>query len=120
MEAEIIDARSVVPFNYELVLESVRKTGKIVLTSDATDRGSILKDMAQTITEFAFDELDAPPVVVGARNWVVPAHELEKFFFPQPEWLIDAIHEKIVPLQGHVTSSNFTGIENMRLAKSGI
>jgi 2-oxoisovalerate dehydrogenase E1 component len=40
----------------------VKKTGKIVLTSDACSRGSYLKDMAQTISELAFDYLDAPPL----------------------------------------------------------
>ena len=51
MSAEIIDARSLVPFNYELVLESLKKTGRILLVSDASERGSYLKDMAQNITE---------------------------------------------------------------------
>jgi 2-oxoisovalerate dehydrogenase E1 component len=120
MEAEIIDARSVVPFNYELVLESVKKTGRIILTSDASERGSAIKDMAQTITELAFDDLDAPPVVVGARNWIVPAHEMEEYFFPQKEWIVDAIHEKIVPLQGHKVSTNFTRNEQLRRNKAGI
>jgi 2-oxoisovalerate dehydrogenase E1 component len=120
LSAEIIDARSIVPFNYEKVLESVKKTGRILLTSDASERGSHLKDMAQTITELAFDDLDAPPVVVGSRNWITPAHELEKFFFPQEDWIIDAIHEKILPLKGHVASNNFTRNEQLRRNKLGI
>lgn len=120
LSAEIIDARSIVPFNYEKVIESVKKTGRILLTSDACDRGSYLKNMAQTITEMAFDYLDAPPVVVGSRNWITPAHELEDFFFPQPEWMIDAIHQKILPLKGHVARNNFTDNEMMRLNKYGV
>jgi len=120
LSAEIIDARSLVPFNYEKVLESVKKTGKIVLASDACERGSFLKEVAQTITETAFDYLDAPPVVVGSRNWITPAHELETFFFPQPEWIIDAIHEKIMPLKGHVPVSNFTVNEQLRRNKMGV
>jgi len=118
--AEIIDARSIVPFNYEKVLESVKKTGRILLTSDACERGSHLKDMAQTINELAFDDLDAPPVVVGSRNWITPAYELEEFFFPQPDWIIDAIHEKILPLKGHVSKNNFTGNEQIRRNKLGV
>ncbi|MFO7294936.1 MAG: thiamine pyrophosphate-dependent enzyme [Clostridia bacterium] len=120
MSAEIIDARSIVPFNYEKVIESVKKTGKIVITGDACERSSYLKEFAQNITELAFDYLDAPPVVVGARNWITPAHELERFFFPQPEWIIDAIHEKIVPLKGHVPSNNFTANEQLRRARLGV
>jgi len=120
LSAEIIDARSIVPFNYEKVIESVKKTGRIVLASDACERGSHLKDMAQTISELAFDYLDAPPVVVGSKNWITPAHELENFFFPQPDWIIDAIHEKILPLKGHVVKNNFTINEQIRTNKYGV
>lgn len=120
LSAEIIDARSIVPFNYEKVLESVKKTGRIVLASDACERGSQMKDIAQTISELAFDYLDAPPVVIGAKNWITPAYELEKYFFPQPEWFIDAIHEKIMPLKGHVTKNNFTANELIRVNKLGV
>ncbi|HSL86444.1 MAG TPA: thiamine pyrophosphate-dependent enzyme, partial [Bacteroidales bacterium] len=107
MSAEIIDARTLVPFNYEPVLNSVKKTGRILLTSDASSRGSFLKEMAQTITGLAFDDLDAPPVVVGSRNWIIPAYEMEEYFFPQPEWLLDAIHERIIPLKGYRSRNRF-------------
>jgi 2-oxoisovalerate dehydrogenase E1 component len=120
MSAEIIDARSLVPFNYELVLKSLKKTGRILLVSDASERGSYLKDMAQNITELGFDDLDAPPVVVGSRNWIIPAYELEDFFFPQASWILDAIHEKIVPLQGHQTTANYTSGEQLRRSRLGI
>jgi 2-oxoisovalerate dehydrogenase E1 component len=120
ISAEIIDARSVVPFNYEKVIESVKKTGKIVLTSDECERGSILNDFARNITELAFDYLDAPPVVVGAKNWITPAFELEKFFYPQADWIIDAIHEKIMPIKGHIPVNNFTRNEQIRLNKLGV
>ena len=90
------------------------------MASDACARGSRLMDMAQTISELAFDYLDAPPVVVGARNWITPAFELEQYFFPQPEWIIDAIHEKILPLEGHVAQTNFTPNEQIRRNKLGV
>jgi 2-oxoisovalerate dehydrogenase E1 component len=120
VSSEIIDARSLVPFNYQLVLESLKKTGRILLVSDATERGSYLKDLAQNITELGFDDLDAPPVVVGSRNWITPAYELEDYFFPQPSWIVDAIHEKILPLKDHVASQNFTAGEQMRRSRLGI
>jgi 2-oxoisovalerate dehydrogenase E1 component len=120
LSAEIIDARSLVPFNYEPVLESVKKTGKILLASDACERGSYLKDLAQNITEMAFESLDAPPVVVGSRNWITPAYELEKWFFPQPDWIIDAIHERIIPLKGHLVTNNFTKAEKIRRSRLGV
>jgi 2-oxoisovalerate dehydrogenase E1 component len=120
LSAEVIDARSLVPFNYEKVIASVKKTGRIIVSGDATSRGSFLNDLARNITELAFDYLDAPPVVVGSRNWITPAYELEEAFFPQPEWFIDAIHEKIVPLKGHVSGQNFSDPEQIRRAKLGV
>lgn len=120
LSAEIIDARSLVPFNYEPVIQSVKKTGKIVLTSDASSRGSFLKEMAQTITELAFDYLDAPPVVVGSRNWITPAYEMEEYFFPQPEWILDAIHERIIPLNKHQNKHDFTSDKSITLNKEGV
>ena len=120
MSAEVIDARSLVPFDYSLVLESVRKTGRLLVTGDATERGSYLKDMAQSVADLAFDDLDAPPVVVGSRNWITPAHELEDFFFPQPAWIIDAIHERIVPLPGHTVQNNFSNDKLLEQKRKGI
>lgn len=120
LSAEVIDARSLVPFNYEKVVASVKKTGRIIVSGDATSRGSFLNELARNITELAFDYLDAPPVVVGSRNWITPAYELEEAFFPQPEWFIDAIHEKIVPLKGHVSGQNFSDLEQIRRAKLGV
>ncbi len=120
MSAEVIDARSLVPFNYEKVLASVKKTGRIIISGDASARGSFLNDLARNITELAFDDLDAPPVVIGSRNWITPCYELEDAFFPQPDWFLDAIHEKIVPLNGHVVTRNFTDGEQLRRAKAGI
>jgi 2-oxoisovalerate dehydrogenase E1 component len=120
LSAEVIDARSLVPFNYEKVVASVKKTGRIIVSGDATSRGSFLNELARNITELAFDYLDAPPVVVGSRNWITPAYELEEAFFPQPEWFIDAIHEKIVPLKGHISGQNFSDLEQIRRAKLGV
>ncbi len=120
ISAEVMDARSIVPFNYEPVIESLKKTGRIVLASDACERGSVLNQMAQKISETAFDYLDAPPVVVGSRNWITPAYEMEKYFFPQKEWIIDAIHEKILPLKDHAVTMNYTNKEQIRLNKQGV
>ena len=118
--AEVIDARSVVPFNYEPVVESVKKTGRVVLVSDACARGSFMNDIAKNLTELCFDDLDAPPVVVGARNWITPPFEFDEFFFPQAGWIIDAIHEKLVPLAGHTVENGCTEAEAYRRAKAGV
>ncbi len=120
VSAEVIDTRSIVPFDYSKVIESVKKTGKVVIVGDAVERGSVMKDMAANINEFAFDYLDAPAIALGSRNWITPAHELEHFFFPQADTIIDCIHEKIMPLKGHVPTYNFTTIEKMERSKKGL
>ena len=120
VEAEVIDARSIVPFNYEKVVESVKKTGRIVLASDACARGSILNDFARNISELCFDYLDAPAVVCGAQNWITPPFEFDAEFFPQADWIIDAINDKILPLKGHVSTTNTSDAEMLRKAKKGV
>lgn len=120
ISVEVIDARSVVPFCYDKVIESVKKTGKIILASDACQRGSILNDFSENIVSLAFDYLDAPPVVLGARNWVTPVYELEQEFFPQADWFIDAYHQKIKPLPNHTPSRAFHNAEQLRRSKLGV
>jgi 2-oxoisovalerate dehydrogenase E1 component len=90
------------------------------MVSDACERGSILKDMAANITELAFDYLDAPPIVVGSRNWITPPYEMEEYFFPQVSWILDAIHQKILPLEGHQISNDFSYREKIDRAKKGV
>ena len=120
ISAEIIDARSIVPFDYTKVIESVKKTGRIVIVGDAVERGSVMKDMAANIAELAFDYLDAPPVALGSRNWITPAHELETSFFPYPDAIIDCIHEKILPIPGYVPTHNFSDVEKIDRLKKGV
>jgi 2-oxoisovalerate dehydrogenase E1 component len=120
LSAELIDLRTANPIDYEPILASLRKTGKVVLASDAVERGSVVQAVAANITQLAFDELDAPPAVVGSRNWITPAAELEAMFFPQPEWIVDTIHERIAPLPGHQPATNQTLGELARRSRIGV
>ncbi len=120
IEAEIIDARFINPLNYDKIIESVKKTGKILLASDACERGSFLHTMASRISELAFDWLDSPPAVLGSRNWITPAYEMEKDFFPQKSWFLDTIHERLLPLAGHAPSTNQTLGELRRRDREGV
>ena len=104
ISVELIDGRSLVPFDYSVLEESVKKTGRLILASDACERGSYLHTVASNITQTAFDHLDAPPVVLGAHNWIVPPAELETSYFPQPDWFLDAYHTQIQPLPGHTVA----------------
>lgn len=120
MEVELIDLRFVNPLNYETLVESVKKTGRVVLASDAVERGSCMHNIASNLTNLCFDYLDAPPVVIGAKNWISPAAEMETDYFPQAGWIIDAVHERIVPLPGHVVTQNYTSAELQRIARLGV
>jgi 2-oxoisovalerate dehydrogenase E1 component len=120
LSTEVIDLRSANPLDYGLLVESVRKTGKVLLVSDAVERGGVMQTVASTLTQLCFDDLDAPPVVVGSRNWITPAPELEEMFFPQPAWLLDAVHEQILPLRGYRPAGNRTRGELLRRARLGV
>ena len=120
VEADVINMPSLVPLDYTDLIASVKKTGRVVLASDACVRGSIINDMATHINELAFDDLDAPAVVLGARNWITPCPEMEEQFFPNEHWFIDAIHEKLMPLPGYTPKSNFTREEELRIERLGL
>lgn len=120
ISCEVIDARFINPLNYDPIIESVKKTGKVLLASDACERGSFLHTMASNISQLAFDDLDAPVVVLGARNWITPPAEMEEAFFPQMTWFLDAIHERILPLVGHTVQTIQTRGEILRRNRLGV
>ena len=120
LEAEVVDARSLVPFDYEPVVESVRKTGRLIVAGDACERGSYLNDFARTLSELCFDDLDAPVAVLGSRNWITPAYELEEAFFPQPSWFLDLFHQRMMPLPGYQPVQRFNPVETVRRGKGGV
>jgi len=117
---DVFDCRSINPLDYDPLIESVRKTGKVLLSSDACARGSVMQDIASNISQLAFDDLDSPPVVVGSRNWITPCAEVEEDYFPQASWMIDAIHERIIPLPGHQLTTNPTTGELVHRNREGI
>ena len=120
IDAEVIDLRSINPLNYDKLVESVKKTGKAILLNEAVERGNVMQNVAANLTQLAFDYLDAPITVVGSRNWVSPAAELESKFFPQVSWILDTIHERIVPLKGYTPSINRTLGELARTSRQGV
>ncbi|MBP52853.1 MAG: dehydrogenase [Opitutae bacterium] len=120
LTTDLFDCRSINPLDYDPLIESVKKTGRVLLSSDACERGSVMHDIASNLSQMAFDHLDAPPVVVGSRNWITPCAEVESDFFPQPEWLLDAIHQRIIPLPGHQLSTNPTTGEMGRRQRAGV
>jgi 2-oxoisovalerate dehydrogenase E1 component len=120
LSVELIDLRFINPLNYEKLVESVKKTGKILLASDAAERGSFLHTVASNIQTLAFDFLDAPVAVVGSRNWITPAAEMEELYFPQTDWIIDAVHERIMPLPNYSPITTQTTGDLLRKNRGGV
>lgn len=120
VDTEVIDLRYLNPLKYDKLIESVKKTGRVVLASDAVERGSALHNVAANLTQLCFDYLDAPPVVIGAKNWISPAAEMEKDYYPQADWIVDAVHQRILPLSGYTPKHNYTSGEMIRTNRKGV
>ncbi len=120
VQAELIDLRFINPLNYDKIVASVKKTGRLLVAGDAAERGSFMHTVASNVQTLAFDWLDAPVAVVGSRNWITPAAEMEQLYFPQAEWIVDAIHERILPLRGHVPTTVQTSLDLARRSRQGV
>jgi 2-oxoisovalerate dehydrogenase E1 component len=120
LSVEVIDIRFINPLNYDILVESVKKTGKLLLASDACERASFLHTVASNVQTLAFDYLDAPVSIVGSRNWITPAAEMEHLYFPQVDWIIDTIHERIFPLNGYNPVTVQTTGEILRKNRLGV
>ena len=58
--------------------------------------------------------------VVGARNWITPAAEMEELFFPQPSWLLDAIHTQLRPLPGYRPGGDCSQEARLQREREGV
>jgi len=84
--AEVVDLLSLSPMDSETILESVKKTRKIVIVDEDYPRCSIATDISALVAEEAFDYLDAPPRRVTAPHTSVPySPPLEELFIPSAE-----------------------------------
>jgi pyruvate dehydrogenase E1 component beta subunit len=91
IEAEVIDPRTLVPLDRELILGSVRKTEHVLIAQEAVRRGGIASDIASIIQEDAFDYLNAPVGIIAGKNAPVPFNlELEKVVVPGSHEIYEA------------------------------
>jgi pyruvate dehydrogenase E1 component beta subunit len=96
IEAEVINLRSLRPLDTATIVDSVKKTSRLVTVEEGWPFAGIGAEVAMQIIEHAFDWLDAPPVRVNGVDVPLPyAANLEKLALPQPEWVVDAV-KKIV------------------------
>ena len=91
---EIVDLRSVMPWDREAVLASVRKTSKVLVLHEDTHTGGFGAEIAATIAEEAFEDLDAPVKRITAPDTPVPfSPVLEKAYIPQVEDVVAGLKE---------------------------
>jgi len=94
VEAEVIDPRTLFPLDIDMIIESVRKTGRVVLAAQSCRTGSFLAEVAAQIQERAFDYLDAPIMRVGAYDCPPPmSPSLENEFLPNAEKIAAAARQ---------------------------
>lgn len=94
IDVEIVDLRSLLPFDREMILASVRKTGKVLIVHEATLTGGIGGEIAAVIAEHAFPSLDAPVMRLAAIDTPVPfAPILEKYFQPNADKVARKLRE---------------------------
>ncbi|MEM8622785.1 MAG: dehydrogenase E1 component subunit alpha/beta [Pseudomonadota bacterium] len=94
IEIEVIDPRTLKPFDFETVVESVRKTNRAVIVHEAPVFGGFGGEIAARITSDAFDWLDAPVARVGAPEMPVPYNDrLERAYMPDARDIAAAVKE---------------------------
>ncbi len=94
IEAEIVDPRTLRPLDDDLIFESVRKTNRCVVVEEGWRYAGFGAEIADRVQRECFDALDAPVVRVTSADVPMPyAKTLEKAFLPQPEKVIDAVHQ---------------------------
>ncbi len=97
ISVEVIDPRTIVPLDEETIVNSVKKTGKVIVVHEAVKRGGIGGEIASMIAESeAFDYLDAPIKRLGGASSPIPYNpELEKAHVPQVSDIIKAVKETL-------------------------
>ena len=92
ISVEVIDPRTLEPFDLDTVIESVKKTGRAVIVDEDNKRCGVTSEISALITENAFDYLDAPVQRVAAADMPIASGFLEDFVLPQPKDIEDAIN----------------------------
>ena len=96
VSAEVVDVLSLVPLDEETILESVRRTHRLVVVDEDTPVASMARDIAAIVADKCFDWLDAPVKTVTAPNTPIPfAAQLEAAYIPNAEKIVAAVRAQI-------------------------
>ena len=92
ISAEVIDLRTIRPMDYATIIQSVKKTNRIVVVDESWPFASISSEVAYAVQRHAFDHLDAPVVRVNSADTSLPyAASLVDAWMPNPEKIIKAV-----------------------------
>lgn len=96
ISVEVIDPRTIVPLDEELIIKSVKKTGRLIVVNEGCKRGGIGSEISAIITEKAFPYLKSPIIRVATENVPIPFSPiLENFVLPSTEKIVSAIKKLI-------------------------
>ncbi|MFP4021726.1 MAG: alpha-ketoacid dehydrogenase subunit beta, partial [Halanaerobium sp.] len=96
IELEVIDPRTLVPFDKETVLKSVEKTGKLLIATEEVKRGSFASEISAVVAEEGLFYLEQPIKRVCAPDAPVPfSSVLEKAYLPDSDKIIAAVKEMV-------------------------
>jgi 2-oxoisovalerate dehydrogenase E1 component beta subunit len=88
---EVVDLRTLLPYDEDAVLASVRKCNKVILLHEDTRTGGMAGELAALIAEEAFEDLDGPVVRVASPDTPVPfSPPLEEYFLPNAKKVAEA------------------------------
>jgi pyruvate dehydrogenase E1 component beta subunit len=94
VSCEVFDPRTLVPLDEEALINSVKKTGHLVIVTEACERGSVASDICAKVVQKAFDLLDAPVKIVAGLNTPIPYNStLEQASIPHKENIVAAVRE---------------------------
>ncbi|KAB2878467.1 alpha-ketoacid dehydrogenase subunit beta [bacterium] len=94
VRVEVLDMRSILPYDKELILQSVKKTNRVIVAHEATLTGGVGGDISAFITENAFEHLDAPIRRLAAIDTPVPySPPLEAHFLPNKDKMLKVMRE---------------------------
>ena len=92
---ELIDLRTIYPYDCEAVLSSVRKTGRVVVVHEGPRSFGVAAELIALVTEELFMYLEAPPRRVTGSDAVIPLPAAEHYYFLTAEHIVDAVQETV-------------------------
>ena len=92
---EVVDLRSMAPIDFDTVIESVKKTGHLIVVAEANTNVSVASEVAARVSELAFYHLEAPVIRVGGFDVPYPAAKLEEKFLPDPDRILEAVDRSL-------------------------